>query len=159
MQRGQLIPQQRTLKIGIRTLPSFLQEILSGKPQRLLPMKLDSLKLPIWVLCGILPVKLLYDRFRLLKKDMVVMLLGILPDNEFLEKSRDTRFFMFPMLFGMDPVRRFRDRFNDWSSTRLVISIGISPDRMLFERSILLTKKRVASYVSSLPFVAIDTLS
>ncbi|GER46344.1 leucine--tRNA ligase, partial [Striga asiatica] len=100
-------------------------------------MKLDSFNPRIWVLSGILPVKWLYDKLKLLKKDMVVMLLGISPDNELIEKSRDSSCFMFPMLSGMDPVKRFRDRFRILSSTRLVTSLGMSPDKMLFESKVV----------------------
>ncbi|KAK3037612.1 hypothetical protein RJ639_030389 [Escallonia herrerae] len=81
------------------------------------------------------------------------MLEGISPESWFLEKSRDSSNSMSPTFFGIIPVRQFPERFSDRSPTKLASSFGISPDKLLLERSMLVTKGSVASYWNSLPFV------
>ena len=92
---------------------------------------------------GILPDRLLYDKFKWPKNKMVAIPGGRTPESLFMERSSDSSDFMSPIFAGIFPCIWLLDRFKDIKPWRHVSSSGIPPDNLLLERSIPATRPRL----------------
>ncbi|WRX13660.1 hypothetical protein QQP08_006147 [Theobroma cacao] len=79
---------------------------------------------------GILPEKLLYDRFNRVKEARDVKLCGIAPERWLCDRSSDSSSCKFPIFSAMLLLRKLLDKFKMRSAERLLISSGISPARL-----------------------------
>ena len=128
-----------------------------GGPQSpLLPMYitdgLSELRVSSWRPDGILPDKLLYDRFKASNDARPDKLDGISPESLFSERSRDTSDFMAPIKFGICPLYLLDDKFKFITAARDVMSVGISPVKELLDKSMLTRYTNVLLYTSCCPF-------
>ena len=115
--------------IGPFGLPCLPQPSVRGAPQSSgLPIKLRGLKPWNWVPDGIFPDKLLYDKFKWPKNEMVAIPGGRTPESLFMERSSDSSDFMSPIFAGIFPCRWLLDRFKDIKPWRHVSSSGIPPE-------------------------------
>ena len=83
---------------------------------------------------------------------MEAMLIGIGLESLFLDRSRVSNHYEFPIFSGIFPPKLLLDKFKVPNFRRLVSSIGISPDKLLLDKSRLFTRQRVLQYSNALPF-------
>ena len=87
--------------------------------------------------------RLLYDKFKWLKNDIFAIPWGITPENQLMERSRDSSDVKAPIFTGIFLWRWLLDRFKNIKPWRRVSSSGISPDNFLLERSMPARRPRV----------------
>jgi len=80
-----------------------------------------------WFPCGILPDKLLYERFSQLRKVREVRTCGISPERWLQERSIDSSLVKLPSCDGICPVKLLCDTLSPWSETSLPIDLGMGP--------------------------------
>lgn len=82
----------------------------------------EELKVCMWVFHGILPDKLLKDKFRIPRWLSCERVSGISPEMLFSDKSRAFNMFNWPISCGIVPVKLFLERFKSKRPSRLEIS-------------------------------------
>ena len=78
-----------------------------------------------WFPCGILPVKLLYERFNQEREVREVSCCGIFPERLFHERSIDSSRVRLPSYDGICPMKLLYDMLSPCSETRLPIDSGM----------------------------------
>uniref|UniRef100_A0A0D9Y3L2 Uncharacterized protein n=1 Tax=Oryza glumipatula TaxID=40148 RepID=A0A0D9Y3L2_9ORYZ len=131
----------------------------SGLPQRLtLPSKELLLNDPNWLPCGILPFKLLYERFNEAREVREVNSRGISPESLFQERSNDSIWVRVLSCDGICPVKALCDRLSPCSEASFPIDFGIGPPIELFERSIALKVVRILVNLDSSLIANVQTI-
>lgn len=86
---------------------------------KIIAKKIDASKLWSWVLEGILPIKLLLDKFKWLNNVKLDMLCGIAPESWFTEKSTDSNALMVPIPSGIIPLKVLKEKFIDCNAFKI----------------------------------------
>jgi hypothetical protein len=96
-----------------------------------------------WFPCGILPVKLLYERFNQARDVREVNSCGISPERWFQERSNDSSRVKLPRCDGICSIKLLCDILSPCNEESLPTDSGMGPSNELFERFITLKVVRI----------------